>query len=66
MFSTSIESSKSAVIDDWSVVQEKKNEIMDIKTTIDNNVRKTPDTYFKLVYSFNSMLFNFIINSCDK
>ena len=57
MFSTSIESSKSAVMDDWSVVQEKKNEIMDIKTTMDNNVKKTPETYFKLVFSFNSTLF---------
>ncbi len=57
MFSTSIDSSKSAVIDDWSLVQEKKNEIMDMKTTIDNNVKKTPDMYFKLVFSFNSTLF---------
>ena len=57
MFSTSIELSKSAVIDDWSFVQEKKNEIMDIKTTMDNNVKKTPVTYFKLVFSFNSILF---------
>ena len=57
MFSISIDSSKSAVIDDWSLVQEKKNEIMDMKTTIDNNVKKTPDMYFKLVFSFNSTLF---------
>ena len=57
MFSTSIDSSKSAVIDDWSLVQEKKNEIMEIKTTMDNNVKKTPVTYFKLVFSFNSKLF---------
>ena len=57
MFSTSIDSSKSAVIEDWSFVQEKKNEIMDIKTTMDNNVKKTPVTYFKLVFSFNSILF---------
>ena len=57
MFSTSIDSSNSAVIDDWSLVQEKKNEIMDIKTTMDSNVKKTPDTYFKLVFSFNSILF---------
>ena len=57
MFSTSIDSSKRAVIDDWSLVQEKKNEIMDMKTTIDNNVKKTPDTDFKLVFSFNSTLF---------
>ncbi len=57
MFSTSIDSSKSAVIDDWSLVQEKKNEIMDIKTTMDNNVKKTPDKYFKLVFFFNSIIF---------
>ena len=57
MFSISIDWSKSEVIDDWSFVQEKKNEIMDIKTTMDNNVKKTPVTYFKLVFSFNSILF---------
>ena len=57
MFSTSIPSSKSAFIDDWSVVHEKKNEIIDIRTTMDNNVKKTPDTYFKFVFSFNSILF---------
>ncbi len=57
MFSTSIDSSNSAVIDDWSLVQEKKNEIMDIKTIMDNNVKKTPVMYFKLVFSFNSILF---------